>query len=73
MKMQSLSGALRFDSYFQFLLAAFYQYNLKKTYKSRFEKIINKQKEPNSVPADSNPKPTETQQKIKKALVSPKN
>jgi AraC-like DNA-binding protein len=37
----------------------FYQYNLKKTYKSRFEKIINKQKEPNSVPADSNPKPTE--------------
>lgn len=37
----------------------FYQYNVKKTYKSRFEKIINKQKEPNSVPADSNPKSTE--------------
>lgn len=37
----------------------FYQYNLKRTYKSRFEKIINKEKEANSVPADSNPKPTE--------------
>jgi hypothetical protein len=31
----------------------FYQYNLKK-HTSRFEKIINKQKKPNSVPADSN-------------------
>lgn len=32
----------------------FYQYHLKRTYKSRFEKIVNKQKEPNSVPTDSN-------------------
>jgi AraC-like DNA-binding protein len=39
----------------------FYQYNLKKTYKSRFEKIVNRENKPNSVPADSNPQPIEIQ------------
>jgi AraC-like DNA-binding protein len=32
----------------------FYQYNLKKTYKSRFEKVINREKRPNPVPSDPN-------------------
>lgn len=37
----------------------FYQYNLKKTYKSRFEKIINREKRPIPAPANYNLKPIE--------------
>ncbi len=44
----------------------FYQYNLKRTYKSRFEKIVNRENKPNSVPADSNPQPIEIHTKKNK-------
>lgn len=46
-----------------------YQYNLKRTYKSRFDKIINKEKEPNSVPAGSSPKSTEIHTNKNKASI----
>jgi hypothetical protein len=53
LKWKFFSGALEVWFLLSISGIGFYQYNLKKTYKSRFETIINKQK-PNSVPADSN-------------------
>jgi AraC-like DNA-binding protein len=44
----------------------FYQYNLKRTYKFRFEKIVNRENKPYSVPADSNPQPNEIHTKKNK-------